>query len=85
MKWMLLYPLRTLPPIGLVALGAVVGAVGVPVARKTARSLAVMTVKGAHTIREGWQDLMEEARSNPRPVRMHEGSPGKEAQVIDVL
>lgn len=83
MKWMLLYPLRTLPPIGLVAVGAVVGAVGVPVAKKTARSLAVMTVRGAHMIREGWRDLLEEAKSNSRPVRMHEPT-GKETDVIDV-
>lgn len=83
MKWMLLYPLKTLSPLGLMAVGAVVGAVGAPVAKKTARSLAVMTVKGANTIREGWLGLIEEARSNSRPASMYEPHE-KETRVIDV-
>lgn len=45
--WSLAGYFRTLSPLGLVAAGAVAGAAGFPVFRKTLRSLAVLTVKGA--------------------------------------
>ncbi|RYD01736.1 hypothetical protein N752_28180 [Desulforamulus aquiferis] len=69
MKWLLASPLVTLPPLGLVAVGAVVGVVGVPIVKKTARSLAVLSVRGVlavndaikdsgSQVRKGWEDML---------------------------
>jgi precorrin-6B methylase 2 len=74
MRWMLLNPLRTLPPLGLLAVGAVVGTIGVPVIKKNARKAAVWAVQGAlevgdtvkeagHSLNNLWQERVEKARS----------------------
>lgn len=52
MKWLLVNPLRALPPLGLVAVGALAGAAGTPIIKKTVRSAAVLTVKGILAIKE---------------------------------
>lgn len=73
MRWLLANPLKTLPPIGLVAIGALVGVAGVPVVKKTARSLAVLTVRGALAVNDvvkgvggsfsrGWEQMVQQAR-----------------------
>lgn len=73
MRWLLLNPLRALPPIGLVAVGAVVGVAGVPVVKKVARNLAVTTVRGVlavsdavketgESLTRGWEQMAREAR-----------------------
>lgn len=74
MYWMMFNPLRTLPPIGLVAVGALAGVVGVPILKKTARSLAVLTVRSAmsvsdmvkdtgNTMSKEWNEMSREARN----------------------
>ncbi|OPX84109.1 MAG: hypothetical protein A4E53_03884 [Pelotomaculum sp. PtaB.Bin104] len=74
MKWLMASPLRTLSPLGLLAVGAIVGVAGVPAIKKTARSLAVLTVKSALTIsdvvkdagdslRNGWGKMIEEVQT----------------------
>lgn len=74
MRWLLASPLKTLPPIGLVAVGALVGVAGVPVVKKTARSLAVLTVRGALAVNDavkgvsgslsqGWEQMVQEVRN----------------------
>lgn len=73
MRWLLLNPLKTLPPIGLVAVGAVVGVAGVPVVKKVARNLAVTAVRGVlavsdavketgESLTRGWEQMAREAR-----------------------
>ena len=73
MKWLLANPLKTLPPLGLVAVGALVGVAGVPVVKKTARSLAVITVRGAlavndavkgvgSSLTQSWEKMVDNAR-----------------------
>ncbi|GAB6158160.1 hypothetical protein JCM39194_13600 [Desulfotomaculum varum] len=59
MRWLLANPLRTLSPLGLVAVGTVIGAAGVPVIKKTARSLAVLTVRGALAISDALKETGE--------------------------
>ncbi|CCO07738.1 hypothetical protein [Desulforamulus hydrothermalis] len=59
MRWLLTSPLRTLSPLGLVAVGTVIGAAGVPVIKKTARSLAVLTVRGALAISDALKETGE--------------------------
>lgn len=79
MKWLLMNPLQTLPPFGLIALGAVVGIAGVPVVKKTARKLAVLSVRGALTVNDAikgtrgnvkrnWQDIVEQARPKSNEI-----------------
>ncbi|MDF9408869.1 MAG: hypothetical protein A4E52_01070 [Pelotomaculum sp. PtaB.Bin013] len=74
MKWLLASPLRTLSPLGLLAVGAVVGIAGVPVLKKTVRGLAVLTVKSAFTVndmvndagdslKDAWGKMVESART----------------------
>lgn len=76
MRWLLANPLQTLSPLGLVAVGTMVGIAGVPVLKKTARSAAVLIVKGAlavsDVIREagesfnkGFGGMVQEAKSKP--------------------
>lgn len=75
MRWLLANPLRTLPPLGLVAVGAIIGVAGFPVVKRSARRLAVMTVRGALTlndlvkeagggIKRGLENMAERARPN---------------------
>ncbi|MEW6698479.1 MAG: hypothetical protein ACOY35_01500 [Bacillota bacterium] len=86
MSWLLLNPLRTLPPIGLVAVGAVVGAAGVPVVKKVARNLAVTAVRGILTVSDAvketgesltrsWEQMAQEARKQQAEMEqsMHTG------------
>ncbi len=79
MRWLVARPLQTLSPLGLVAVGTVVGIVGVPALKKTARGIAVMTVRGAlaindvmkgtrNSVSQGFNDIMQEVRSNSDEV-----------------
>ena len=79
MRWLLTNPLQTLSPLGLVAVGTVVGIVGVPALKKTVRGIAVMTVRGALAINDvikgtresasqNLDKIMQEVRSKPDEV-----------------
>lgn len=92
MRWLLANPLKTLPPLGLVAVGALVGTVGIPVLKKTARGLAVLTVKGALAVRNvvkdaggvvnrGWEDLVEQAKAEQ--VKTAGRRPAEPAPVVE--
>jgi len=86
MRWLLANPLRTLPPAGLIAVGALVGVAGVPVLKKTARSLAVLTVRGALAVtdmikdtggclKKNWEEMVEEVKT--KQVQIEEKDYGK--------
>lgn len=81
--WFLTNSFRTLSPLGLVAVGAVAGAVGVPVIRKTLRGLALITVKGAMSagdavrkaggsLGKSWEEMVREAGG--RQVKTDDGT-----------
>lgn len=74
MYWLLANPLRTLSPLGLVAVGTVVGMAGVPLLKSAARGLAVHTVRktlavnnvitnATKAIARGCEDMVEQAKS----------------------
>lgn len=93
MRWLLANPLRTLPPLGLVAVGAVAGVIGVPVVKKTARNLAVMTVRGVLTVTDAvkgaggslgqsWQGMVEEARGQQTQMDLSRQTHGNTKEAI---
>jgi len=88
LKWLLASPLRTLSPLGLLAVGAVVGVAGFPVLKKTARSLAVLTVKSALTVsdvvkdageslKSGWGKMAESVKTMQEEAEMDRKSAGE--------
>ncbi len=78
MKWLLLNPLRTFPPLGLVAVGALAGAAGMPLIKKTARGVAVLTAKGVLSVKE----CMQEKGSCLIMSRAERDKPGNAAEGV---
>lgn len=94
MKWMLANPLRTLSPLGLVAVGAAVGIAGVPLVKSAARGLAVQAIRSTMAVNNmiknttrsmarSWEDMVMQARSDPSEARKNQ--PVRSAGIVEVV